>query len=230
VTGSRQYSADLEQGGMDIPCTYTFSSEFFQESSKPEKSIKLAIKKGTIKEVSSISELSVFDKQLETKAECENQPSPASEPASDNNTHIKANDIIDMLSESEEESDEPPLKKFKHSVDFECIIMGDKLTDLEINTAQRLLKGQFPDIIGLKSTLLQERKDTQFSKQSRNYIQIIHYKERDHWITATTIDCDSSVIKIYDSLFCTVDDSTVDIISELLHMPEPPKIKVTCLQ
>jgi len=96
VTGCRQYSADLEQGEMDIPCTYAFSSEFFQESSKLEKLIKLAVKKGTIK-VSFISELSVLNKHLETKAECESQPSPASEPASVNNIHIKAKDVIDFI-------------------------------------------------------------------------------------------------------------------------------------
>ena len=52
-----------------VQCLFEEVSEFFQESSKPENSIKLAIKKDTIKEVSFIFELSVFDK---TKAECEN--------------------------------------------------------------------------------------------------------------------------------------------------------------
>lgn len=31
-------------------------------------------------------------------------------------------------------------------------------------------------------------------------------------------------------MFCTLDDSTVNIMSELLSMPEPPKVKVDCLQ
>ena len=36
VTGSRQYSVDLEKGGMQILCMHTFSSK---ECSKPEKSL-----------------------------------------------------------------------------------------------------------------------------------------------------------------------------------------------
>jgi len=36
-------------------------------------------------------------------------------------------------------------KKSKHTIEY--IIIRDKLTNLEINVAQRLLKAQFPDFI-----------------------------------------------------------------------------------
>ena len=48
-------------------------------------------------------------------------------------------------------------KRAKH-FDAERIIMGEELTDLEINFAQQLLKEQFKHINGLHSTLLQEKR------------------------------------------------------------------------
>ena len=48
-----------------------------------------------------------------------------------------------------------PVKKRGKHFDAECILMGEELTDLEINFAQQLLKEQFKHINGLHSTLLQ---------------------------------------------------------------------------
>ena len=45
----------------------------------------------------------------------------------------------------------------KTKIDFERIIMGEKLLDLDINAAQRTLKQQFPNIHGLESTLYQAK-------------------------------------------------------------------------
>ena len=47
-----------------------------------------------------------------------------------------------------------PAKKRAKIIDTESIIMGEELTDLEINLAQQLLKKQFANINGLQSTLL----------------------------------------------------------------------------
>ena len=40
---------------------------------------------------------------------------------------------------------------------------------------------------------------------NHNKLQIIHCSEKDHWITATTIGCEVGVIKVYDSLYITLD-------------------------
>ena len=50
-----------------------------------------------------------------------------------------------------------PAKKRAKIIDTERIIMGEELTDLEINLAQQLLKKQFANINGLQSTLLQDK-------------------------------------------------------------------------
>ena len=68
-------------------------------------------------------------------------------------------------------ADDPICKKTK--LDFERVIMGEKLSDLDINAAQRILKQQFPNVNGLDSTLYQikERKltENQVKKQNTNY-------------------------------------------------------------
>ena len=67
-------------------------------------------------------------------------------------------DVIDV----EEITCSPAKKKTK--LDTEHIIMGEELTDLDINVAQQMLKVQFHHINGLQSALLQER-DVNTSKE-----------------------------------------------------------------
>lgn len=70
---------------------------------------------------------------------------------------ISSNKVIEMLSDyeyntSDEEETSSTVKKRKLTsvnIDLERIIMGGKLSDLEINFAQHLLKLQFPDLNGL---------------------------------------------------------------------------------
>jgi len=87
---------------------------------------------------------------------------------------------------------EPPKKKAKIT-NFEGIIMGELLTDVEINFAQSLLKKQFPKLNGLDSTLYQEKKIELSEGSVQNKLQIIHCKARQHWIIASTLNCPQSV-------------------------------------
>ena len=59
------------------------------------------------------------------------------------------------------------------------------LDDLVINIVKVLLKKQFPDLLGLQSTLLQSGKQ-QGMKENHNHVQII-YSRGNHWIVASTI-------------------------------------------
>ena len=56
-------------------------------------------------------------------------------------------------------------------IDTHLIIMGEKLTDMEINHCQKLLKLQFPKLNGLRSTLQQDKPS---SEPTTNWVQIIH--------------------------------------------------------
>ena len=64
----------------------------------------------------------------------------------------------------------PPRKKQK--IDMECILMGDELTDMDINFAQQLLKQQFKHVNGLHSILLQEIDLALTASLLQNRIQI----------------------------------------------------------
>ena len=65
-----------------------------------------------------------------------------------NSAVIQVNDLIAI----DDIVCSPPKKRCK-AYDDEGIIMGNELTDLEINFAQQLLKAQFTSINGLESTL-----------------------------------------------------------------------------
>ena len=67
-------------------------------------------------------------------------------------------DPVPVVTIDEEANNEPPPKKRKLSnSNIERIIMGEELCDADINLAQRLLRVQFPELGGLKSTLLQQK-------------------------------------------------------------------------
>ena len=98
-----------------------------------------------------------------------------------------------------------PPEKRQRLFDAEHIIMGNRLTDLEINLAQQLLKSQFDNLNGLQSTLLQEKVITVTKSELQNKLQLIFCKERQHWIVATSINCNENEVKVYDSLFSFLD-------------------------
>lgn len=111
-----------------------------------------------------------------------------------------------MVSDTDDE--EPSGKKLKLSIDLERIIMGEMLTDFEINHAQNLLKSQFPGINGLHFTLLQSK----IKEPVKNKLQIVHCWERNHWITVTTIGCAEGIVKAFDFLYRTLDDPSTNCI------------------
>ena len=64
--------------------------------------------------------------------------------------------------------------------DAEEIIMGQEVTDNEINLVQQLLKVQFPTLNGLQSTLYQEKEQNLTENGVNNKLQIIHCRSRRH--------------------------------------------------
>lgn len=70
------------------------------------------------------------------------------------------------------------------SNDRDAIMDRQKLNDLVINFAQKVLKMQFPSVKGFQSTLIQDKKGKGTFEQDK--VQIIHSRGN-HWIVATTI-------------------------------------------
>ncbi len=128
ITGSRRYSEDLPQGGLEIPCLYTLTGEsklimkmrklLAQESvitSSPQKRIKIEVE-----------EVPTNDEDLS------NDEDPLSPEADKLWVAYSGIQLMD--------SDK-------------TVLCSDKLTDKHIDFAQELLKNQFPRICGLQSTL-----------------------------------------------------------------------------
>ena len=63
---------------------------------------------------------------------------------------LSAGDVVDLVVDDEEKS--PPTKKPK--LYYERIIMGEELTDMEIDHAQQLLKAKHPNFNDFQSTLV----------------------------------------------------------------------------
>ena len=84
--------------------------------------------------------------------------------------------------------------------------MGEELSDVHINLAQNLLKGQFPKLCGLHSTLLQEK--SKLNRKEGGVLQIVHCASRHHWIVTTTIGSKGNNILLFDSIFGNADEET----------------------
>ena len=93
--------------------------------------------------------------------------------------------VVHLTESSLEVEQSPPMEKHRKFCE-EAIIMGQKLSDVDINLAQHLLKAQYPKLNRLKSTLLQDKKAANAKSSISNNIQIIYCQERHHWITVTT--------------------------------------------
>ena len=130
VTGTRQYSVDLPQGGLEVPCKLTFSGE-----------ARLIIKVQKLLQ-------EALDSGLLTSCTVDSDPqrkSPTKHPnkkrrIDDSECWVQLNGIV--LSQLD--------KNHVHD--------GRWLNDKHINYAQSLLKNQFPHIDGLKDTLLVHKK------------------------------------------------------------------------
>ena len=227
VTGSGRYSRDIPQGGMEVPCKLVFQSPAgsIEECRKAHKLICGLKTKSSVLDCTDTSEFSVTDTS-ESKVTSQSDEHDKVKVSQFEHEQLEAkhisNEAIEIVADTEN-YEEPPHKKV---ICAEQLIFGEKLSDLDINLAQRLLKAQFPQLQGLQSTLLQDNKITVSDKSVQNKLQIIHCKDRDHWVVGTTIGCDKDEMKIYDSYYCTIDRPTKVIIHNLFSASEALKIKV----
>ena len=187
VTGSRQFSEDLPQGGLEVPCVLTFEGDA-KHTAKAKKLLESAL-------ATTATDLSASKKR-------------------------KLSDAPVVLPATSEEHT-PDLAKgwvqlggiVLTSSDKENILAGEKLNDCQINMAQGLLKQQFPEVTGLNSTLLQAKKGHK-QQDNKHKIQIVHSRG-DHWLVASGVLSSRDEVKVYDSIYRTLDRTTKNIISNL---------------
>ena len=189
VTGARRYSADLQQGGFEIPCILKFESGTDSEKTrylldKTKKLVSSALPKDKRP-----------SEQVVHKEEGESSVDEVPETKK-----IK-------LSVSESEN----------VTDWQRDIMrGEMLSDIAINIAQRLLKKQFPNLTGLQPTLYQLKDQTDEGVILENQLQVIHCRGN-HWIVASSVGCTKGTVNIYDSIYASLDESTKTVVSSLFH-------------
>ena len=195
VDGSRRFSADLPQGGLEVPCKLLFSISTEALCKKTEKMVCAALSNTNFSLESSTSkvhipeggegpsegQLLVVNKSelcIMSAVEHTHNTTDVFERDSEVTTNInqpipivdKSNSIpVDTV---EDVICSPPKKRYKR-FNKESIIMGKQLTDLEIDYAQRLLKSQFPHLNGLQSTLIQQKACFVADQVNENKIQIV---------------------------------------------------------
>ena len=185
MSGSRRCSEDLPQRGLEVPCILHFESPKTQPPELLDKTKRLINVALSLK-----IELPLPSCGPDSSDHSSAAPQPSQvkiEPAHTDD------DEPQLISCSMADVEQPPAKKQKYICkEFEDVIMGVELSDLQINKAPNLLKAQFPQLNGLKSTLLQNNSTGLLAvDEVKNKLQIVHCKARHHWIVTTTVKCTS---------------------------------------
>ena len=232
VTGPRQYSRDLESGGLEVPCELRFYSNDLKCIKKSKELLERALYATTAienhlgVEVSSSTSITTTSGNHPVEL---TRSVDVKEGKKDNGDHPGTVKLLDQtmptISEKLVMKGNKEFKVEKCSKEWlriggikltlsdrEAIVNGQKLNDLAINVAQKLLRMQFPNLKGFQSTLLQEKKSK--STFEKHKVQIIH-SHGNHWIVAATIEATSYEVKVYDSAFDNVDNHTAIVITNL---------------
>ena len=179
VTGCRHYSADLTQGGLEIPFLSIFTAKR-ADVNKAEKLLSLPL---ALADQSGMPPLK--------KPKLQDSSSSLSEP---DKVWLRLGGSVLKLTEKN------------------IITSGEKLTDLHVDFAQKLMKKQFRLLKGLRSTLLQSREEPK--QDCSCMIQVIHCR-CNHWIVASSIGCDRGIAKVYDSAYSNIDSATEDVVKSI---------------
>ena len=195
VTGSRRYSQDLPQGGLEIPCLLLFNGTE-KDTLKAERLVKAALVTDVVTDVPEYT-------PKRTK------------PCTGSDCGLSKIRKLNPLS--------PEIETLLES----SIISGDKLSDLHVNYAQQLLQCQFPHLKGLQSTLFQLKTIKLLPDDKADRLQIVHSRN-DHWIVASNMECESSVVNIYDSVYSKPDKNTEEVILNLFNI-DSDRIKLNVI-
>ena len=200
VMGTRRFSDDLPQGGLEVPCLLMFRGQ--PTSVAKVKRLVLALCKPP--------SLGMKQSNKKRKVVCDvvqEHTSPFPRKAWLTLKKCKLTDV-----------------------DRATIISGGKLTDEHISFAQTILQMQFNDLLGLESTLLLHKHTNSPlpTNATSLVVQIIH-SLWNHWIVATTILWSTRMVRVYDSIYSNVDQATMNILANLfgdncnVEMGESPK-------
>ncbi len=89
------------------------------------------------------------------------------------------------------------------------------LNDNIVKASQDLLAQQFPNIKGLQAPTLQQ---VTFRVHTKEFVQIINVNNC-HWCVVSTVKCPRGQVNVYDTLFESVQESSIPVIASLLNCP-----------
>lgn len=87
---------------------------------------------------------------------------------------------------------------------------GEQLTDLQMLHTQKLPMQPFPHLNSLQPTV-RGNAEKENNPPMPYQLQIIH-THRNHWILVSNMNCEISVVNVYDSLYESIDENTRKII------------------
>jgi hypothetical protein len=195
ITDNRRRSIDLPQGDLEVPCTLKFqgSPQFLDKVRKRLQEI-LSNRKGDKESIKNkIMDTPAYDTassttDLEIHVACVNdchREAPGRKESSESVVcGVEATIELQILATASSHSTLWLQCKDITLVvnDKSTIESGERLQDQHLNFGQRLLKESFPDINGLRLTLLQDKSHTH---PVSNAVQIL-FVRGNHWITAHT--------------------------------------------
>ena len=215
VTGEKQYSRDLDRGGMEIPCRIYF--------------------KGSAKDILKVTKIL---KAIPGPSNDALPPPAKMIKLHDSTIGYKDKAVVDldkMNSLCTGDAWVYLMHKNKQvfsltSTEKKDLLQGGQLNDNHINYAQKMLQMQFPVVEGLESTLLQTNwQNYVYRKIVHGGLQIIHSRSN-HWTLVSRLECDDSEINIFDSLYDSVDPTTLNIIEEQFLFTATPLVNVIAAQ
>ena len=193
----KQYSRDLEQGSLKIPCLLLFQAEqkllgkvckllLFSEKSTSEAKLSRSLCniKQEGEQEANINDVAIASKVKRIKME----------PESPNSINVTPEVWATCVGTN---------INLYHE-DKVLVETNQRLSDKHINFAQAMLHGQFPQCGGLKSTLLQG-----WHKYSSGIkmVQILHV-HGDHWVVISNLMSSGYEIRLYDTVYTDIDQST----------------------
>ena len=240
VTGEKRRSADLPQGGIEIPCRLNFSgpgdvllkAKHLIELLKLDK-LKAVKEEGRDKK---ISEGEGSSKGEEEKAkeegiakgvkqeEKEGEGSAKKEEKEEKKEIGSLKGKCKRKGERKAPSEETIWVQFgRHTLslaDKNSLSTGQWLSDQHMNFVQALLKEQFPHIAGLRNTLSLNSTHSKSSLKGDS-LQII-FCRGNHWLVACTVNSVPNVVTIYDSLHrgAAIDHATKCTLAHLTGIRE----------
>ena len=210
IMGTKRYSSDLPQGGMEIPCIYVFRGN--ETDVAKVKKFKSVVFPDGLKSSQLIdsSKSEPVRKKRKVEEELTSQVQSSSVNVADDTCMRTVGQWLQFD------------RIVVTSQDKDIITSGGLLNDQIMHFAQNLLLYQFRHVqmCGLQSTLLQQSKEIRLFPTGKPVLQVIHCQKCRHWIVASTINIDSSNsnsadVCVYDSLYTSVDDETLSLLKKL---------------